>query len=152
MLMWNHHLSSVITKRWSEKLILGNLVTKFPLISMRKGIWLFNLQENLMGILRTANTLLHQLLKFFLAFLLYLQHELVYRKDLHHFPYLHIAMLSLCVVFFFSCTCFVLFSWFAEQLSALKMCILYWNMFFHHLIASVTPCTVLTPGLWLAFK
>lgn len=101
MLMWNHHLSSVITKRWSEKLILGNLVTKFPLISMRKGIWLFNLQENLMGILRTANTLLHQLLKFFLAFLLYLQHELVYRKDLHHFPYLHIAMLSLCVGFFF---------------------------------------------------
>lgn len=54
-----------------------------------------------MGILRTANTLLHQLLKFFLAFLLHLQHELVYRKDLHHFPYLHIAMLSLCVGFFF---------------------------------------------------
>lgn len=87
MLLWKYHPFCVITGGWSKTPILSNLVTKFPLMSVRTRIWLFNLQENLMNIFKTVNNTLYQFFSCFPAPLLYLALKFLYRKDLYHFPH-----------------------------------------------------------------
>ena len=97
MLLWKYHPSWVITAGWSKTPSLSKLVIKFPLTSVRAGIWLFNLQENMMGIFKAANNTLYQPFSCFLAPLLYLALTLVYRKDSCHYS---------CVLFTFLWLCF----------------------------------------------
>lgn len=117
MLLWKYHPSSGITEGWSKTPILSNLVTKFPLMSVRTGIWLFNLQENLMDIYKTDNNTSYQLFSRFPAPLLYLPLKLVYRKDFHHFLmsliHLHMAMPSFFVFLYALCTVQLVF-WMAR--------------------------------------